>query len=145
MKLGDVVENAIWVTGDEPEGMKDKYKKDAIETIEELCKTYGFIHGEIVFSEKRPNEDRVPEVPDHIQGSCVRLLVLEATLVKKTLQTTEDSFVNNLERKDLVKLRKITRDVVKKHYHRMINNEECDDIIESLGADAALEAMRTVH
>ena len=145
MKLGEVIINSIWMTGDEPEGMKERYKKDILESFDILCRQEGFVHGPITMYEKRPGDGIVP-VPDHIQGSKVRLLILEATLVDKlVVQSEPTSFVSNLDRADLVKLRKITRDTAAKEFKRIISNEECDELIEELGPDVALDTLRTFH
>ncbi len=145
LQLGDVIENSLWITGDEPEGMKERYKKEVLATIDDLCTSEGFIHGPISFYEKRPGEDLAPEVPDHIQGSRVRLLIIETTLVKKLKIEDDPSFVSNLDYDDLMKLREITRKAVLKNYNRYILDDECDEIIEMLGPDAAVNALRTVH
>jgi hypothetical protein len=145
MKVGEVIINSIWMTGDEPEGMKERYKKDILDSFDVLCRKEGFVHGPITVSEKRPGEGIVP-VPDHIQGSKVRLLILEAELVEKLVVEIEPpSFVGNLDRKDLVKLRKITRDRAAKTLKKIISNDECDFIIETLGPDAAVATLRTIH
>ena len=145
LKVGDVIENAIWITGDEPLGMKEKYKKEVTETIDDLCKREGFEHGPITMHEKRPGEHRAPPVPDHIQGSRVRLLVLEATVVKKLDFVPQSSFVDNLEYKDLLRLREITRKAFLKNFKRNLLDYECDEIIEMLGPDSAVDALRSVH
>ncbi len=145
MKIGDVVNNAIWLTGEETEGLRMRYMYDVSDTIDELCQTEGFIHGEVVFIEKCPGDERVPKVPDHIQGPKVRLLIAEATVLKEIPKSNEGSFVDNLDRKDLIKLRKLTKQSAFKFYNRLISNEECDEIIEALGPDSAVETMRTIH
>jgi len=145
MEIGEVIINSIWMTGDEPEGMKERYKKDILKSFDDLCKEQGFVHGPITMYEKRPGDGIVP-VPDHIQGSRVRLLILEAELVEKlVVQSEPTSFVSTLERSDLVKLRKITRDRAAKDLKRIISNKECDEVIEELGPDAALATLRTIH
>ncbi len=145
MIVGEVIINSIWITGDEPEGMKERYKKDILDSFDVLCRKEGFVHGPITMYEKRPGDGIVP-VPDHIQGSKVRLLILEAELVEKlAVQSEPTSFVSNLDRVDLAKLRKITRDRAAKDLRRIISREECDEIIEELGPDAALDTLRTTH
>ena len=144
LKVGEVIVNSVWTTGDEPEGMKERYKKDIIESFDALCKTEGFIHGPVTIYEKRPGEGIVP-VPDHIQGSRVRLLILEATLVEELVLEVKPTFVGNLDLADLVKLRKITRDRCAQELKRIVSNEECDEIIELLGPDAAISALRIIH
>ena len=144
MKVGEVIVNSIWCTGDEPEGTKDRYYNDILETFDHLCKKEGFVHGPVTMYEKLPGDGIVP-VPDHISGSNVRLLILETTLVKKLVVEGESSFVGNLDRADLVKLRKITRGRAAKDLKRIISNVECDEIIELLGPDAAIDTLRTIH
>ena len=125
-EVGDIVHNSIWLTGDEPDGMKAKYRRDVEETIDDLCEKNGFKHGAVLAIEKRPGDYQVPPVPDHIQGSRVRLLVLETKVIDKLIIENKPSFVNNLERKDLMQLRWITRKAAMKKLKRNIRDEECD-------------------
>jgi len=145
MQTGDVIESAIWLTGEESAEMRARYEDDVRGAIDYLCHEKGFIHGPVTFIEKRPEEDHVPEVPDHIQGQRVRLLVAEATVVAKA--TGKGSFVANLEAKDLARLRDIIRRSWSKHVNDggLINDAECDRIIETLGPEAALDTLRSMH
>lgn len=81
MKLGDTIENAIWLDGRETKEVYDRYLRDVKATIDTAAEKEGFLVGPMRVLEKRPGEDRVPPVPDHIQGPDVRLLVLEADVV----------------------------------------------------------------
>ncbi|MCH8330636.1 MAG: hypothetical protein IH946_04535 [Bacteroidetes bacterium] len=145
MKIGDEVENAIWITGDESQELRKRYERDVIGSIDFLCLEMGFFHGPVTFIEKRPGEDKVPPVPDHIQGQRVRLLIAEAIVTKKRPTTSKGSFVANLELKDLKELRKITRKAYAKSYGTLIGNTKCDEIIEALGPDAAVATLETYH
>ena len=69
MQLGDFIESAIWITGDESKSTRDRYEQEAREAIADLCAEEGFEYGPVTFMEKRPEDDRVPPVPDHVQGS----------------------------------------------------------------------------
>ena len=60
MKLGDVITNAIWVTGEEPESLLNRYKKDVVDSLDTLCQQEGFYRGNIVFIEKIPGWNSVP-------------------------------------------------------------------------------------
>ena len=144
MKTGDVVENAVWLTGDEPEWMRKQYEQDVSESIDQLCEEFGFSHSPPVFIEKHPEAEDVPPVPDHIQGQRVRLLIGEATVMEKMPETSVGSFVANLEQDDLDRLRTITRKAHAKHNHTLIGNSECDKIIEELGPEAAMATL-TLH
>lgn len=139
MKTGDLIESAIWVTGDEPQEMRTRYEHDVTEAISYLCHENKMTHGDVKFIEKHPMDDDVPEVPDHLQGSRVRLLVGEASVTGVVVETTEGSFVNNLDHKDLMKLRTIIR------RYGTRSNDDCDAIIEHIGPDAAIETLRTIH
>lgn len=142
MRILDVIENAVWMTGDEPPEMVKKYKQDVMDLMDETCRLYGFVHDPVAFTEKLPGDDRVPQVPDHIQGSKVRLLVGEA-LITKELPRKQASFIAGLDKKDLDKLRKITRRTYAKFYRTLIGNETCDEIIEALGPAAAVATLKT--
>lgn len=141
MEIGEVIESAIWVTGDESQELRDRYKKDVTQAIADLCREHGMLYGPIQWIEKKPGDDRVPQVPDHIQGQRVRLLVAEATVVGQAPQTNTGSFIANLDRKDLLRLRVITR---RKFPH--YTDPQCDELIEELGPRAALETLRqSIH
>ncbi len=138
MKTGDLIESSIWVTGDEPKALLDRYKQDVTEAISYLCQENGMTYGDVTFIEKHPMDD-IPEVPDHISGSRVRLLVGEAYVTGVVVETTEGSFVNNLDHKDLMKLRTIIR------RYGTRSNADCDAIIEQIGPEAAIDTLRSLH
>jgi hypothetical protein len=137
--VGDMVETAIWLTGDESKELRERYEGDVRLAMDDLCTELGLVHGPILFSVQRPGEERVPEVPDHISGQCVRLLVGQTLIVDKAPTiSNEGSFINNLDPKDLFRLRDITRRVAP-HY---LTDAECDAVIEELGVDTALETLK---
>lgn len=138
LTLGEVIESAIWITGDESHELRKRYEADVTLAIADLCREHGVIHGPIQWREKRPGTDRVPEVPDHIQGSRVRLLVAEATVTELVPQSSQGSFIANLEKKDLDRLRALTRKAAKQN----LSNEQCDAVIESIGPEAAIDTLR---
>ena len=143
MKIGDVIESAIWLTGDESQSTRARYEQDVCQAIADLCAEEGFEHGSVTFIEKRPGDDRVPPVPDHVQGSRVRLLVCEAQILCKRVATSEGSFVANLDKKDLLRLRSITRNAcLKKNPGHAMEDSECDQYIEQFGPEAAIETLR---
>ena len=151
MKPGDILETAIWVRGDEPEGMKARFERDMQAMLADMAMAEGIIIGALVMTEMRPGEPRVPEVPDYIQGPDVRLLVGEASVIGDVFESA-GTFVADLEPTDLERLRTILRRV-----HQAYNpgkpeltTEKCDEYINQHGPDAALAALReqvgvTVH
>ena len=142
MGIGDVIEHSIWVTGDESLEIRNRFKTDVIKAIDDLCDEHRVNHGPVVWIEKRPGDGRVPEVPDHVQGQRVRLLVAETEVVSIRPIEKPVSFIANLDRIDLLRLRKITRKAHQKHVNGGMTDEECDRIIEDYGPEAALETLR---
>lgn len=143
MKLGDTAWHAAWLTGAETPEVRADFETRVREGIQELCREKGFLPGPVKFRECRPGEGNVPEVPDHIQGPDVRLLIGEADIIAPAPRIERRSFLGELDQKDLARLRRITRKAWQKHYrHRPISDLEIDDIIETLGPEAALDALR---
>jgi len=142
VRIGDVIESAIWLTGEEGLEMRQRYESDVTEAIDDLCQEHNLIHGPIQFIEKKPGQDRVPEVPDHIQGINVRLLVAEAEVIASAPETSVGSFTANLDKADLDRLRIITRQIILRRHKQRLTNEECDEVIEELGPEAALDTLR---
>ena len=138
MQVGDLIESAIWVTGEESEKMLRDHEKHITSVIDDMCAQEDCIRGPLTFHKLKPGEERTPEVPDHIQGQKVRLLVAVATVVGSVVPTSQGSFIGNLDRNDLVLLRFLTR----KNAPHSLTDEECDDVIEECGVVAALETIK---
>ena len=143
VRPGEVLETAIWMTGEEPEGMKARFERDMRAMLADMAMAEGIIIGALVMTEMRPGDDRVPEVPKYIQGPDVRLLVGEASVIGDVFESA-GTFVADLEPKDLERLRLILRRV-----HQAYNpgkpeltTEKCDEYINQNGPDAALAALR---
>jgi len=138
VQIGETVHSAIWLDGCETDEMVSQYKADVEQAIADLCRDSGVIAGPVKFSYKYPHEDGVPEVPDHVQGLAVRMLVGEADVVGKAPELKMNSFLGDLEKKDLERLRVIVR----RQSPGLITDKECDAIIEEVGPDAAYDAVR---
>jgi hypothetical protein len=104
------------------------------------------IMSEPAFTEKLPGEERVPPVPGHISGPGVRLLVCEATVVAslKADIVKSTGFVHDLDKRDLERLRQITRAAHQKAQpmERLLTDAECDAVIEEIGPQSALATVR---
>lgn len=140
MKLGDLAEYAIWVDGTETEQMLRQWKADCgfmmVQSQEPALKL-----GPLSFEIKQPGEDRVPQVPDRISGPDVRLLVATAEVLGFETVKAE-SFIDGLDKRDLSKLRKATREAQGRHLPDAI----CDQIIDRMGPVAAgALAERALH
>ena len=142
MKCGDTIESAIWITGDEPPDLRSRYEQDTIEAIDYFCHENKFLHGSVTFTEKIPGTDRVPKVPDHIQGSRVRLLVAKSEITARKPDTPQGSFIANLDKKDLIRLRIITKRAHIRANGATLTNRECDLVIEQLGPETVVELLR---
>lgn len=146
MRLGDVIEFAVWITGDEAPEIRQQYDQDIRQAISMVCSRNGFEHGPVTLIEKLPGAERVPEVPKHIQGSRVRLLVAEATVDGVAVRTSKGSFCANLDKKDLLRLRAITRRAWQQlHPQDVLSDQQCDDYIEELGPETAIGIIRAQY
>lgn len=143
LRYGDVLEAAIWADGTETAEIMDRFMADMRGSLAELAGDEGVVIGPVTLTVKRPRDDKVPSVPDHIQGPDVRLLVYEAGVVCAMPRIVEaTSFVADLDRKDLMRLRAITRQAAP----RPLSDRECDEIIEAIGPASAVKSLReTTH
>lgn len=146
MSPGETIQSAVWITGDEPEWMRKQYEQDVALAIQDACAFQGVSHGPVTFKELHPYDPEAPPVPKHINGSCVRILVAEAEILGKRMEVKRGSFINNLDAIDLERLRTITRRVwAKTHPREILTTVQCDETIESLGPEAALDTLRNGH
>ena len=145
MRPGDIIENAIWLTGTETPDLRKRYEADVVNSIKAVADERGYIVGPVTWTEKNPGDDRCPPVPHHIQGPNVRLLVAEApVLCAAPFIALAGSFLAQLDPVDLARLRAITR-----RAYRLANpgaaplsDSLCDRTIERLGPEAAIDAVR---
>lgn len=138
MKPGDTAECAIWLDGTETEDMLRQWKADCSYLMSHSYDPVLRL-GPVSFEIKRPGEDRVPQVPDHLQGPDVRLLIASADVFGHEI-ARKTSFVDQLDRRDLQRLRTATRREHGKRGH--LTDAMCDQIIERLGPVAAAENVR---
>lgn len=135
MKLAEI---AIWLDGTELPHVIEHWKHVV---VPEVLSQEGDI-GPITFMEKRPGDDRVPPVPDHIVGPDVRLLVAEAEVTPVAVRSAP-GFVHDLTGDDLMKLRKLVRERYAKQWNGIrLTDQQCDTVIESLGPVAVDKIVR---
>jgi hypothetical protein len=124
----------------------DAWKKDCEAEIGRFGLENGVIMSGAVYTEKLPGDDRVPPVPNHIHGPGVRMLVCEATVVAilKADIIKSTGFVADLDKRDLERLRQITRAAHQKAQpmERLLTDAECDEVIERIGPQSALATVR---
>lgn len=140
MRPGEVIEAAIWLSGKETKAMRDRYEHEVRENIREACFNAGVLYGAVTFTEKRIGEDRVPTPPDHVQGPDVRLLVAETPITGFALQPP--GFTSELDRSDLLKLREVVRNKHALLRGGSLTDMECDDLINDIGPEAAVDKLR---
>lgn len=142
MKPGETFESAIWLDGCETPEMVRQFKADVVDTIDRTCVENHLLRAPVRFIEKKPGDNRVPPVPDHIQGLDVRLLVGEADITGYAPRPTKRAFVSELEQKDLDQLRAATRHAFEvNNSGQSITDMQCDDVIEELGPETALRTL----
>jgi hypothetical protein len=146
MKPGDTIEIAIWLSGTETLEQIERWKTvECAGAIKQAETQHRVLIGPLEFAIKRPGEDRVPQVPDHIHGPDVQLLVGEAKVVYRPDYTLVHytGFVADLPKDDLAKLRNLTRTAhTKTHPGDRLTNRHCDAVIEALGPDVAVMTLR---
>ena len=146
MKPGDIIESAIWLAGDETDQMIQSWKDRVRETTNERAKMMNVQVGPFTWIIKSPGDERVPQVPDHIHGINVRLLVGEAVVLgaKQTVIHKQSGFVYDLTEQDLNNLRQITRRAhAKRNPGSRLDDKQCDAVIEHLGPEIAIRTLRS--
>ena len=138
MKIGDLAECAIWIDGTESDAMLRQWKADCAYLMSHSHDPVLRL-GPVSFEIKWPGQDRVPQVPDQIAGPDVRLLVASAEVLGFEI-ARKASFLDELGKRDLTRLRAITRRQHGKRGH--LTDEMCDKIIEQLGPVSAAETVR---
>ncbi len=81
MNPGDIMETAMWADGTETADQLADFETDIKAELARMANEEGVIIGPLMMTVKRPGEERVPPVPDHIKGADVRLIVGEAKVV----------------------------------------------------------------
>lgn len=144
MKPGDMAEIAMWLDGRETPQQRQQFEADCVTAMRKTEDQHKIMIGPVRFIEKRPGEERVPAVPDHIAGPNVRLLVAEARVLARQPQILPPrSFLLDLDLKDLMRLRTITKRAHKKARPNepALSDAEADKIIEQFGPEAAIDTL----
>lgn len=147
MREGDVIESSIWLDGKETPEQRREHEELVKFNIDKLCEENGYLHGPVMFVEKKPGEERVPPVPKHIEESAddlsrICLLVAEAAVTGKRPLLPKGSFLANLDKHDLERLRSLTKSKAMDAYGVVLSDHTADQIIEEAGPEAAVEALR---
>ena len=146
MKVGDVVENSVWLTGAETQAEIDRYVADVEQSIVDAANEQRAIMAPPEWSIKRPGDDHVPKVPDHIAGPDVRLLVVEARIVARMPDRPMPTrgLAGDFDKPDLAAMRAATRQGYAKSRPGALplTDDQCDVIINELGEETVLDELR---
>lgn len=145
MKPGQTVETAMWLDGNETPAQAAQFRQDVLTAMLEVARQQGMALSPLRWTEKHPGDDKVPEVPDHIQGPDVRLLVAEADVMACLEKVGVGNFLAELEPRDLMRLRRVTRKAYAKQFpmYHPLTDRQADTLINDLGPDAALASLET--
>ena len=139
-RIGETLETAIWMDGRETPEQVEECKRDIEEAFDYLA--MGFVRAPATFTEMLPGQDRVPEVPKHVDGPKIRLLHAETEILASKPTVQVNSFLGDLEKKDLERLRAILRRIGRQYGVVYLTDEQCDRKIEEIGPEAAVDAVR---
>lgn len=146
MNIGETIEVcAIWLAGTETPEHFRQFHADVEHAMKSEAARYNL--GPLVWTEKKPGDERVPPVPKHIDGPNVRLLVGEAVIVSlRPSMKTPVGFVHDLEPSDHALLRRITRRVRQRMFPNegRLTDRQCDTILNDLGPAAAVETLKNL-
>lgn len=153
LRPGQLLEAAMWLDGRETEEQLQDWRGRVAKALMDRADADNVMLAPPNFYTLKPGEDRVPQVPDHISGPNVRLLVCETIVLALRPVVAPKSFLSELDPRDLERLRRITRQAHRKNnpHGRLLSLAECDRIIEELGPESAARVVRaavdtgTVH
>ena len=143
MKPGETLERAMWMDGTETVRQIALHKTVMLESMLQQAQSEGLALTPLRWVTKPVGDGRVPEVPDHIQGPDVCMLVGEADLLMGTALVA-NNFLAELDPSDLARIRVITRDAYATRYPRrqLLTNPQCDTLINDIGPVAALATLK---
>lgn len=136
MKHGEPVESAFWLDGTEDEELLKGIKGKIVNKLLEQANKHNLTVGKVHFEELDPLSDRVPAVPDHIQGPNVRLLVGWSLAQYKPMYGPkyDTPHMDDLTKESRQRLREKTKEMyAKKHPNEPpLTDKEADVFAEQL-------------
>lgn len=141
MSPGDTIEAAIWLSGEEITEDLSRFTSDVKAALDQKALAERAVLAPPQATTKYPGQDRVPLVPDHIQGPDVRLLVIEAVVLE--VRPIPGHFLNELDPRDLARLRRVTRKAHARQFpgQSAPTDRQCDALINDLGPESAMAAL----
>lgn len=116
------------------------------EVMKEFCTRKKLIHKSSEYAILKPGDDRVPEVPKWLADiPDVKPRLLLATVTVSPQVVKYNTIVTDLDKKDLARLRYITREAYRKSNPGLpdLTDQECDDYINELGMEVVLDQLRS--
>lgn len=150
LKSGEILEVGVWLSGTETADEINHY----IDVLaREACRKTAAESGldiapNLRVEFKAPNEDRVPDVPDTVQGPCVTFLVVEAKVIDSVLSSAlnkpKSLFADDLMKDDFRRLCRITRRAYKEAMPHMppLTDNQVKTLVNDLGPEAAELALK---
>lgn len=139
MQVGDTAQLARWFCIEDGEkAKKDWYEKGAQEQLDASAEFHGVRLSPPTFYELDPGENNAGWPPEDRNGTEWKLVVAEAEIVGHAPVVVQQTFVQDLDPKDLTNLRNITRMAYSKYNPASVtflSDEACDEIIEGLSVD----------
>ncbi len=141
------LEVAIWYDANEYADPINSCSESIKDMIDTLCIATSDVHGDIDYNILKPGDDRVPSVPrwlENINSAVPRLLVATTKTTNDVHQETT-SIIGDLDKKDVVRLRYITRRAHHMQYPRgdTLTDYECDQIIDKLGIQIVMDQLKS--
>lgn len=136
--LGTPMECGLWYNADKPTERANA-KKGVETAFFNTGMAYNVNFGPISYEDVDPLSPRVCAPPDHFQGT-VRCLIGTARVV--SYYTPQCSrFTDDLRPHELAEFRRATRDAFMRAGGFKLSDEECDDWINEVGPDAAVDTF----
>lgn len=150
IRLGQLLEFSLWYNAAKCMDGITEFGDQCLEPMINSCASYGFKLGQPKFSVLKPGDPRVPEVPFWLRaqsGALPRLLVAEARVLVLSSAERAGGLVYDLDKKDLERLRHITREAHRKHFPNAepFTDVECDTMINSMGEEVVMDSLRQLR
>lgn len=135
---GDMLEASLWYNSLNPLD-KVAAQRGVRECLEIMAQACGLLIGDIIWEDIGPEDGRVPEPPEAYYGAPMCLYGQAPVVAARRAPVS--AFTHELEDEDLERVRTHTRKAAA-GYGQYLSDEECDEIINRIGPDAAVARLR---
>jgi len=143
-KIGDIIELAYWMTGEETVQELDEFGQAAQMALQSFVEEEHVMLSTAHATTLRPGDARCPVPPEHIHGADVQLLLVEAKVILELPGPKPSRFADELEKDDLRRLAVITRRQYNQVFprHPQLTDGQVKTIINDMGPDVALATLQ---